>query len=166
LSTLAEKILENGSVNQLYEKFASELFSELKQTSKEWLRSSRDRFLFETFIMQAGSSNRHFLNEIIDILQVVMHPDRDPEVRNQCLILVANLLQFIDGFETNLSVDVLINECILPNMQWKAGRTAAALRATAIATLWALFQSKTFHFQQVTYFKSFPISRVVHLILV
>ncbi len=44
---------------------------------------------------------------------------------------------------------VLINECILPNMQWKAGRTAGAIRATAIATLWSLFQAKSFRFEQV-----------------
>lgn len=38
----------------MYEKFAGQLFNDLKQTSNDWLRSTRDRFLFETFIMQAG----------------------------------------------------------------------------------------------------------------
>jgi hypothetical protein len=100
-----------------------------------------------------GSSNRFFLKEIIEILRNVMNPDRDPEVRNQCLLIIANLLQFIDETDITKTIGpyltILINECILPNMQWKAGRTAAAIRATAIATLWSLFQAKSFHFEQV-----------------
>jgi hypothetical protein len=82
-----------------------------------------------------------------------MHPDRDPELRNQCLLIIANLLQFIDETDATTMISpyliVLINECILPNMQWKAGRTAGAIRATAIATLWSLFQAKSFSFEQV-----------------
>lgn len=101
----------------------------------------------------SGSSNRFFLREIIEILRNVMNPDRDPEVRNQCLLIIANLLQFIDETDTKDTINpyltILINECILPNMQWKAGRTAAAIRATAIATLWSLFQAKSFSFEQV-----------------
>ncbi|CAF4355677.1 unnamed protein product, partial [Adineta steineri] len=142
----------NSSVNELYEKFASKLFDDLKQTSDNWLRSSRDRFIFETFIMQAGSSNRFFLNDIIEILRTVMNPERDPEVRNQCLLIIANLLQFIDEADMKTTISpylvIIINECILPNMQWKAGRTAGAIRATAIATLWSLFQAKSFSFEQ------------------
>ncbi len=82
-----------------------------------------------------------------------MNPERDPEVRNQCLLIIANLLQFIDANDATTTINplltVLINECILPNMQWKAGRTAGAIRATAIATLWSLFQAKSFSFEQV-----------------
>jgi dynein assembly factor 5 len=170
LNDLALNTFENSSLNEIYEKFASQLFADLKQTSNDWLRSTRDRFIFETFIMQAGekyilrkaiflsiflgSSNRFFLKDILEILRAVMNPDRDPEVRNQCLLIIANLLQFIDDIDAttttiNPYLTVLINECIIPNMQWKAGRTAAAIRATAIATLWSLFQAKSFSFEQV-----------------
>lgn len=169
LNDLALNTFETSSVNEMYEKLAGQLFDDLKQTSNDWLRSTRDRFIFETFIMQAGkkyfliqikmqfifsgSSNRFFLKEIIEILCNVMNPDRDPEVRNQCLLIIANLLQFIDETDITKTISpyltILINECILPNMQWKAGRTAAAIRATAIATLWSLFQAKSFHFEQV-----------------
>ncbi|CAF4903039.1 unnamed protein product [Rotaria sp. Silwood1] len=152
LNDLALNTFENSSLNVMYEKFASQLFDDLKQTSNDWLRSTRDRFIFETFIMQAGSSNRFFLKDIIEILRMVMKSDRDPEIRNQCLLIIANLLQFIDDTDTKLIISpylkILIDECILPNMQWKAGRTAAAIRATAIATLWSLFQAKSFSFEQ------------------
>ena len=105
--------------------------------------------------MQTGPSNRFFLREIVELLTVVMQPDRDPEVRNQCLLIIAHLLQFIDDPNEETStlspyLTVLIDQCILPNMQWKAGRTAAAIRATAIATLWSLFQAKSFRFEQYT----------------
>ncbi|CAF0863407.1 unnamed protein product [Adineta ricciae] len=170
LDVLASKTFGSSSVHDLYEKYAHELFDDLKQTSNDWLRSTRERFIFETFIMQAGkkqnraridkykeirisgASNRHFLKDIVDILRTVMNPERDPEVRNQCLLIIASLLQFIDEPDVNTEITpyltMLINECILPNMQWKAGRTAGAIRATAIATLWSLFQAKSFSFQQ------------------
>jgi dynein assembly factor 5 len=143
-----------SSISPLYETFALTLFEELKTSSNNWLRSSRDRFLFETFVMQSGRSNRLFLKEIVEILINVMQPDRDPEVRNQCLLIIAHLLQFIDDPNEETStlspyLTVLIDRCIMPNMQWKAGRTAAAIRATSIATLWSLFQAKSFRFDQV-----------------
>jgi hypothetical protein len=47
----------------MYEKFAPQLFSDLKETSNDWLRSTRDRFIFETFIMQAGESKSFISNE-------------------------------------------------------------------------------------------------------
>ncbi len=96
-----------------------------------------------------------FIKDIVEILRKVVKPDRDPEVRNQCLLIIANLLQFIDETDTTATISpylvILIDECILPNMQWKAGRTAAAIRATAIATLWSLFQAKSFSFEQVKF---------------
>jgi hypothetical protein len=54
LNDLALNAFENSSVNGIYERFALQLFDDLKQTSNDWLRSTRDRFIFETFIMQAG----------------------------------------------------------------------------------------------------------------
>src|SRR4051812_21505916 len=91
-----------------------------------------------------------------------MNPDRDPEIRNQCLLIIAHLLQFIDETDTTTTMitpylSTLINECILPNMQWKAGRIAGAIRATAIATLWSLFQAKSFSFEQVIQLKLFSL---------
>ena len=108
---------------------------------------------FIAFIVLSGSSNRLFLKDIVEILRIVMKPDRDPEVRNQSLLIIANLLQFIDEMDATIIISphliILIDECILPNMQWKAGRTAAAIRATAIATLWSLCQAKSFKFEHV-----------------
>ncbi len=53
--------MENHSLNEMYEKFAPQLFDDLKQTSNNWLRSTRDRFIFEIFIMQAG--NKYILTK-------------------------------------------------------------------------------------------------------
>ena len=70
-------------------------------------------------------------------------------LRNQCLLIIAHLLQFIDGPNEETStlspfLTVLIDQCIMPGMQWKPGRTAA------IAILCSLFQAKSFRVEQVT----------------
>lgn len=51
------KTYDSHSLNEIYEKFPSQLFDDLKQTCNDWLRSSRDRFIFETFIMLAGKNH-------------------------------------------------------------------------------------------------------------
>jgi hypothetical protein len=102
----------------------------------------------------SGISTRSCLDDIVHILTIVTDIERDAEVRNQCLLIIAHLMEFIDQPDTNRTIigqhlTVIIDRCILPNMRWKAGRTAAAIRATAIATLWSIFQAKSFEFQQV-----------------
>lgn len=53
---------------------------------------------------------------------------------------------------------VLVTQMILPNCVWKAGKTAAAIRATAVSCLWALLKNKTMSIDQV-------IKIVIHIIV-
>ena len=56
MNDLAQMTFEQKSHEDLYENFSGQLLEEFKQTADTWLRSSRDRFLFETLIMRAGQS--------------------------------------------------------------------------------------------------------------
>lgn len=39
-------------------------------------------------------------------------------------------------------LEMVIKDILAPNLQWQAGRTAAAIRTTAVSCLWALTYSK------------------------
>lgn len=46
-------------------------------------------------------------------------------------------------------LDMVINDILAPNLQWHAGRTAAAIRTAAISCLWALISSDILSAKQV-----------------
>ena len=45
---------------------------------------------------------------------------------------------------------ILVKDMILPNCVWKAGRTAAAIRTTAVSCLWSLLKNQTISQDQVS----------------
>ena len=47
---------------------------------------------------------------------------------------------FFRKFSSN-HVESIVSDMISPNMVWRAGRVAGALRSIAVATLWALLRS-------------------------
>lgn len=46
-------------------------------------------------------------------------------------------------------LDTLIKDIFVPNLQWHAGRTAAAIRTAAVSCLWALVSSGVLSDEQV-----------------
>lgn len=46
-------------------------------------------------------------------------------------------------------LDTVITDILVPNLQWHAGRTAAAIRTAAVSCLWALISSEVLSATQV-----------------
>lgn len=51
----------------------------------------------------------------------------------------------------------VVRDMVLPNLVWRAGRVAAAIRTTAVSCLWALLQSSVFTVDKVGVFCSCSI---------
>merc|ERR1712183_750563 len=73
--------------------------------------------------------------------------DKDVHLRLSLFTLLSNLIMKAgdDGewkkkFSSN-HVESIVSDMISPNMVWRAGRVAGALRSIAVATLWALLRS-------------------------
>ena len=86
------------------------------------------------------------LEEIAAIFKCCLHPDKDPEMRLKFFALLSRLV--LSSATTINSknrfgefAQSLVKDIILPNCVWRAGRTAAAIRTTAVSCLWALLQS-------------------------
>lgn len=46
-------------------------------------------------------------------------------------------------------LEIVIKDILAPNLQWHAGRTAAAIRTTAVSCLWALIHCETLSPEEV-----------------
>lgn len=86
------------------------------------------------------------LDEVMGILVPCLNPKKDAEMRFKFFSLLSHLLmnakETVDsqGKFGAVSVDV-VKDIIIPNMVWQAGRTASAIRTSAVSCLWALLQS-------------------------
>lgn len=86
------------------------------------------------------------LEDVIPMFVVNLEPEKDPEVRLSFFALLSRLM--LRTGETLNSrhrfaqfAVVVVRDMVLPNLVWKAGRTSAAIRTTAVSCLWALLES-------------------------
>uniref|UniRef100_S4RX24 Dynein axonemal assembly factor 5 n=1 Tax=Petromyzon marinus TaxID=7757 RepID=S4RX24_PETMA len=84
-----------------------------------------------------------FLPEVMPIFRDLLQPSKEPELRLKVFAVLSKLL--LNAQETVNSqgqfagfLQELVREMIVPNLVWHAGRTAAAIRTTAVSCLWAL----------------------------
>uniref|UniRef100_A0A3Q2DPN3 Dynein axonemal assembly factor 5 n=1 Tax=Cyprinodon variegatus TaxID=28743 RepID=A0A3Q2DPN3_CYPVA len=84
-----------------------------------------------------------FLNQLMPLLHSCLQPNRDTEMRMSVFTMLAKLL--LDAKNTLDSqghfcdeAERFLSDVLLPNLVWHAGRTAAAVRTSALSCLLAL----------------------------
>lgn len=154
---LIKKILEltkQQDKNAIYDTYMPHFIDELKQNSDSWNENSYDRIVFNTLILESDLIVNKFIDKIIPIVQSNLNVNKDTETRTKSLILLSQIFLKCDQINTqNLLkyLDSIINDIILPNIVWKAGRTATAIRMTAVATLITLVQTNFFEKVEVSF---------------
>ena len=96
---------------------------------------------------------------MLSILKSCLDPSKEPQLRTRFLLLIPDMFSS-SSIRTSVSkelgeedikknavflercVEEIINEMILPNIIWKAGRSASAVRMTAIASLALIMQEE------------------------
>ncbi|XP_041085870.1 dynein assembly factor 5, axonemal-like [Polyodon spathula] len=134
------------SVSHLYRQHMAELMEWLAASQHNWTSFSVERLQFETIVIQSGPIIGEALHMLIPILKTCLQPSRDPEMRLQLFTVLSKLL--LNASETVNSqgqfpnyLEPLLKDIVVPNLLWHAGRTAAAIRTSAISCLWALLHS-------------------------
>ncbi|XP_064172156.1 dynein axonemal assembly factor 5-like isoform X2 [Anguilla rostrata] len=130
---------------ELYRQHMPQLIGWLSQTQRAWTNYSIQRLQLEVLVMQSGPVVGEFLPLLMPLLQDSVQPSRDPEMRLQLFTLLSKLLlnapNTLDSqgkFSDHL--EAFLKELLLPNLEWHAGRTAAAIRTAALTCLFALLQ--------------------------
>ncbi|KAI1884449.1 hypothetical protein AGOR_G00226510 [Albula goreensis] len=134
----------NGRAD-LYRQHMIQLMDWLSKTQPSWTNYSVQRLQLEVIAVQSGPVIGEFLPLFMPLLQGSLQPNRDPEMRLHFFTLLSKLL--LDSPNTLDSqrkfcdhLEVFLQELLLPNLVWQAGRTAAAIRTSALTCLLALLQ--------------------------
>lgn len=135
-----------GGKTELFEAHTKPLLDSFGDGVNMWTNHSPERIVFDALLIEAGPVVGRHLEDIIPVLTVNLCPDKDPELRLKFFSLLSRLVMSAQAtldsehhFE-KFAVTVL-KDMILPNCVWSAGRTAGAIRTTAVSCLWALLQS-------------------------
>lgn len=138
--------LEAGSMD-LFHRHSKEVIDSMEGSYESWTKYSVERNIFDTLLGKSGPVVGDLLEEIIPILKSNLNPEKDAELRLNFFTLLSKLLLNLDEtfnsskrFSSDHAKSV-VSDMIAPNLVWKAGRTAGAIRTVAMSSLWALVRS-------------------------
>ncbi|CAK8696019.1 unnamed protein product [Clavelina lepadiformis] len=132
----------------LFVRHTKQVLDSMRASYESWTMYSVEQFIFDALLSRAGPVVGDVLNEVMPMLKANLHPDKDPELKLKFFSLLSKLLMNAsDTFNSKeqFSADhaeKMVCDMIAPNLVWKAGRKASAIRSIAIATLWALLRSE------------------------
>ncbi|XP_062036464.1 dynein axonemal assembly factor 5 [Lepus europaeus] len=147
--------VENVTGSQdLYRKHLGPLLEGLTASHGSWTVHVAELMQFCVVVTQAGPAVGEVLPQVVPTLRACLQPTQDPQMRLKLLSLLTQLLlrpkdtvdsqgQFHGYLET------VVKDILAPNLQWHAGKTAAAIRTATVSCLWALTSSDLLSAQQV-----------------
>ncbi|XP_038945322.1 dynein axonemal assembly factor 5 isoform X1 [Rattus norvegicus] len=153
MDTLAE-VEDIPSSQDLYRKHLGALLERLTASHGEWTVHSVQLLKFTVLLTQAGPAVGEALQHVIPTLRACLQPTTDPHMRLKLFSILSSLLlrpkDTVDSQgQFHGYLDMVINDILAPNLQWHAGRTAAAIRTATISCLWALISSDILSAKQV-----------------
>ncbi|GFG28909.1 hypothetical protein Cfor_12253 [Coptotermes formosanus] len=132
------------SLQELFKRHIEPMLQEFEASSDSWSLCSPERFIFEAILTYAGSAIGLHLHTVGMILATCLKPEKDPEVKLKIFtILSTNIVcreELKQAPESRTFLIKLVEDVIIPNLVWRAGRTAEAIRTAAISCLYATFQ--------------------------
>ncbi|CAB3999599.1 dynein assembly factor 5, axonemal-like, partial [Paramuricea clavata] len=138
--------LQFEGARDLYKLHTKDVIEKLKESHTSWTSHSSSRLLFNTLLLNAGPVVGTLLSDIVPMVTVCLNPEKDPELRLKFFSLLSKLS--VDSANTINSTSefpqhsrTVLVDCIIPNLVWKAGRVAIAIRTAAISTLWAILHA-------------------------
>ncbi|NXT01149.1 DAAF5 factor, partial [Jacana jacana] len=127
----------------LYKQHIIQLLDWVSVSPDGWTCYSPQILQFAVIATHSGPVIGEALNNFLLVLKTCLQPHKDPQLRLKLFMLLSQLLQ--KGNETINSqglfpgyLETLLKDILAPNLQWHAGRTAAAIRTAAVSCLWAL----------------------------
>ncbi|XP_048350157.1 LOW QUALITY PROTEIN: dynein axonemal assembly factor 5 [Sphaerodactylus townsendi] len=131
----------------LYRQHISELMHWVSSAPDTWTCYSSELLQLDVIATHSGPAIGEALEELFLILKTCLQTSKDPLMRLKLFSTFSQLLQ-----EPNKTInsqgqfcnylEIMIKDILAPNLQWQGGRTAAAIRTTAVSCLWALIYSE------------------------
>ncbi|XP_062945575.1 dynein axonemal assembly factor 5 [Cynocephalus volans] len=143
----------NGS-QDLYRKHMGPLMEWLTTSHEDWTMHSAELMQFLVVVTQSGPVIGEALQHVVPMLRACLQPDRDPQMRLKLFSVLSKVLlkpkDTVDSQgQFHRYLETVIKDILVPNLQWHAGRTAAAIRTAAVSCLWALTSSEVLSAKQI-----------------
>ncbi|KAL2101279.1 hypothetical protein ACEWY4_003040 [Coilia grayii] len=143
---------------EVYRRHMPALLAWLSVTQHSWTGYSLQRTQLEVLALHSGPVIGEFLPLLLPLLQSCLQPSRDPEMRLHLFTMLAKMLLHAPLTLDSQGcfgehVEVFVCECVLPNLVWHAGRTAAAIRTSALSCMLALLRGGAITSQQLLSFE-------------
>ncbi|XP_042542622.1 dynein axonemal assembly factor 5 isoform X3 [Dipodomys spectabilis] len=153
LDTLA--VVENVSSSQdLYRKHMGTLLEQLTASQGNWTLHSIELLQFIVILTRSGPAIGENLQHVIPTLRTCLQPTADPHMRLKLFSVLSTVLLRPDDTINSQGqfhghLETVLKDILVPNLQWQAGRTAAAIRTATVSCLWALISSSGLSAKQV-----------------
>ncbi|XP_037872856.1 dynein axonemal assembly factor 5 [Bombyx mori] len=136
------------TLTSLYERHIGKVLANITSDAPTWTLLTPDRCLLECVLMHAGSAMGAQLHLIAPLLkECLANTETDAEVRLKIFTTLSTALlkrqenfRKCDSDKLGAFLKIIIEEIIMPNMIWSAGRTAEAIRTAAVACLCSALQ--------------------------
>ncbi|NXX47089.1 DAAF5 factor, partial [Tricholaema leucomelas] len=146
MSSLAE-VQQLDSFLYLYKQHIVQLMEWVSVACDGWTCYSPEVLQFDVITTHSGPVIGEALSAFILVLKTCLQPNKDPQMRLKLFTVLSQLLQKANETVNSQGLfpsylETVIKDILAPNLQWHAGRTAAAIRTTAVSCLWALIHSE------------------------
>jgi len=130
-------------VQGLFDLYTKKLLTNLRASDFNWSEDSVDQLVFNCLVTKAGKSLNNLMDEVLPFLKVNLQVEKEPKLKLKLFTILSHLLMKDDWEKkfTKNQIEMIVHEMVAPNLVWKAGRVAAAVRSIAVAALWALLKS-------------------------
>ncbi|XP_029432583.1 dynein assembly factor 5, axonemal [Rhinatrema bivittatum] len=163
---LLAEVQSLGGFLHLYRQHIDQLMEWVSLTKQHWTSYSIERLRFEIIVTESGPVIGEALHHLIPILKTCLQPTQEPQMRLKLFTMLSKLL--LKAHETVNSrgqfhsyVETLIKDMLVPNLQWHAGRTAAAIRTSAVSCLWALLHGQILSTEQLLQVQEMLMPQVI-----
>ncbi|XP_059534686.1 LOW QUALITY PROTEIN: dynein axonemal assembly factor 5-like [Myotis daubentonii] len=152
--TALAAVESSGDSQDLYRQHVGPLLEWLGGSQRGWTAHSPELLQFSVLVDHAGPALGEALPQLVPVLRSCLQPDRDPQMRLRLLSVLSRALlsakETVDSQgQLHRYLDTVVTDILVPNLQWRAGRTAAAIRTAAVSCLWALISSEVLSATQV-----------------
>eukprot|EP00742_Colponemidia_sp_Colp-10_P006952 GILJ01007461.1.p1 GENE.GILJ01007461.1~~GILJ01007461.1.p1 ORF type:complete len:843 (-),score=129.06 GILJ01007461.1:37-2523(-) len=129
------------SAEDLYDQHLAEVLPELISDHYNWHKHSSQRFMFDTLLRNAGAGVAGHWPVITTVMCEAGHSQKDVEVR---MDIFALLESFILDPKLHASIaphlPKLLNDLLIPNAVWKAGKSQIKIRKASIVCLYQILE--------------------------
>ncbi|KAK3930335.1 Dynein assembly factor 5, axonemal [Frankliniella fusca] len=156
-------------VYDLYKKFMRPLLLNVCSSPELWTVHCPERLIFQTLMLNSGPAISDNLDLLVPTLTTSLNPEnQDAEMKLKLLTSVAIILQNADNthcIDSNVMEPFLLSimkGVIAPNLVWKAGRTAEALRTITVSCLLSILQTQGVKNEETT---NYLVNTIVPIVL-